>query len=239
MAAKGSTVPNKTEREDKSSFYASLNNFLRKNRIFFIVLIAIILAGVLVAAIWTLVDSKTSANSAKALEQVETSIQKWNAMGKGPEAQSQADTILAELDTLASKYGRRYVSQKAYVLAGRIYADREDWSNAEKKFKQAADLNADSFLASFALQEAAVAAEEQKNNETAIALWNRVIESKSASAIGLPHAYFDLGTLYEESKQYTEASVRYEKLIATYPDNDWTKLARDRIILLKSQGLLP
>ena len=239
MAVKETAVPEKAGRDDKPTFSTALNNFLRKNRVVFITLLVVVLVAILVAAIWTLVDSRISSSSAKGLEKVEESMQAWGAMAEGPESQSKADEILAELDALALKYGKRYVSQKALFLSGQIYAERSDWANAEKKYTQAADLNTDSSVAFFALQEAAVAAEEQQHNEAAIALWKRVVESKSGSTIGMPHAYFALGTLYEESKQYSEASASYDKLVSDYPDNDWTKLARDRIILLKARGLLP
>jgi len=238
MAPKESAAPNKSAREEKPTIQARLNDFLRKNRVFFIVFFVILATLILIAAVWTIVDRSVSNSAAKALENVETSISEWSKMETGSESQSKSDAILAELDAVASKFKRRYAAQKSLVLSGRIYANRDDWASAEKKFLEAADFKSDSFLASFALQEAARSAEERQDIETAISLWKRVIDSYSDSTIGLPHAYFVLGTLYEESKQYAEASARYEKLIASYPDNDWTKLARNRIILLKSQGLL-
>jgi tetratricopeptide (TPR) repeat protein len=184
------------------------------------------------------VDRKISASAARDLERLETSLEAWSSTS-GPEADAKAEELLSDLDGVASKYRGRYAGQKALVLAGRVYGSRKDWASAEKKFLEAADLKKDSILSSFALQEAARSAEERQDLETAIKLWNRVVESSSGLTVGLPTRILSWVTLYEESKQYSEASARYEKLIASYPDNDWTKLARDRIILLKSQGLLP
>lgn len=237
MASKDSAASVKT-REEKPSIHARLNDFLRKNRVVVISLFGASLLAVVAAAVWTVVDERVASRSAVALEKIEVSLGEWYAMESGPASTEKANEILSGLEAVYSKYGKRYAGQKAAVLAGRVHARNGDWTSAEKLFRQAADLDEDSILAGFALQEAAVAAEERKDIPAAIELWKRVIDSADAS-VGIPHAQFALGTLYEETKQYGEAKAQYEKLIAAYPDNDWTKLARNRIILLKSRGLLP
>ncbi len=238
MASKDSAAPIKAAREEKPSIHARLNDFLRKNRGVVLSVFAAALAAVVAAAVWTIADERIDSRSAQALEKVEVSLGEWFAMESGPASTEKANEILAELESIHSKYGKRYAGQKAAILAGRIHARNGDWVSAEKLFRQAADLDKDSLLAGFALQEAAAAAEERQDTSAAIELWKKVIDS-AGQTVGIPHAQFALGTLYEETKQYDEAKVQYEKLIAAYPDNDWTKLARNRIILLKSRGLLP
>lgn len=238
MASKESAAQDKAAREEKPSIHARLNDFLRKNRTAVLIVFAAALLAVVAAAAWTVVDDRVDTRSAQALEKVEVSLREWYEMEPGPAAAEKANEILAALDAIRSKYGKRYAGQKAAVLAGRIQARNGDWVAAEKLFLQAVDLNNGTALAGFALQEAAAAAEERGDTKTAIELWTRVVESAGVSA-GIPHAHFVLGTLYEESKQYDQAKAQYEKLTAAFPENDWTKLARNRIILLKSQGLLP
>lgn len=228
----------KAARVETPSIHARLNDFLRRNRTAVISVFAAALVAVVAAAAWTILDERTATRSAQALETVEVSLREWFEMEPGPAAVEKSKEILAALDSIRSKYGKRYAAQKAVVLAGRIQARNGDWAAAEKLFRQASELNPASLLAGYALQEAAVAAEERRDTQAAIELWTKVIET-AGSAVGIPHAYFTLGTLYEETKQYDQAKVQYEKLTAAYPDNDWTKLARNRIILLKSQGLLP
>jgi len=238
MASKEAAAPNKAAREEKPSIHSYLNDFLRKNRIAVISVFTAGLLAVLATAAWTILDQRAASRSAQALEKVEVSLREWYAMDQGPAATEKANEILAALDSIRSKYGKRYAAQKAVVLAGRIKARNGDWAAAENLFRQASELNPAGFLAGYALQEAAVAAEERRDNQTAIDLWTRVIETAGGS-VGIPHAHFALGSLYEETKQYDQAKAQYEKLTAAYPDNDWTKLARNRIIHLKSQGLLP
>ncbi len=237
MASKAPVPRENTAREEKPTFHAVLNEFLRRNRVFFLVLFSAILAVLLAAAVWTVVDGRISAAATEAMEKAEASIREWTALEESPESRSKSDEILAELDAISSRFGKRYAAQKALMLAGRFYAEREDWASAERKFLEAAERKTDSFLAPFALQEAARAAEE-RDIETAVSLWKRFLENYPDS-VGAPHALFVLGTLYEESKQFKEAADQYEKLASGHPDNDWTKLGRNRIILLKSQGLLP
>lgn len=234
---KARAAQDKAAREEKPSVHSRLNDFLRRNRAAVISVFAAGLLAVVVAAVWTITDERIAARSARALEAAEASLQEWYGMEPGPAATEKANEILAALDSIRSKYGRRYAAQKAVVLAGRVQARNGDWAAAERLFREAADLRKDSLLAGFALQEAAAAAEERRDTQAAIELWTRVIDT--AGAVGIPHAHFALGSLYEETKQYGQAREQYEKLAAAYPENDWTKLSRNRIILLKSQGLLP
>ncbi len=238
MASKENPAQDKSVREEKPSIQSRLNDFLRKNRAAVIALFAAVLLVVAAAAVWTIVGERIDSRAAQALEKAEASLQEWYGMEQGPAATEKANEILAALDSIRSKYGKRYAAQKALVLAGRVRARNGDWTEAETLFRQAADLKKDSLLAGFALQEAAVAAEERGDPQAAIELWTRVA-GLPGFAVGVPHAHFALGSLYEEAKQYDKAKAEYDKLTASFPDNDWTKLARNRIILLKSQGLLP
>ena len=238
MASKETTAQDKVAREEKPSIHSRLNNFLRKYRGTVVAVFAASILAVVVAAVWTIVGERIDSRSAQALEKVEASLQEWYGMDQGPEATEKANEILAALDSIRSKYGKRYAAQKAVVLAGRTQARNGNWAEAEKLFRQAADMKKNSLLAGVALQEAAVAAEEHGDAQAAIELWTRVLGTE-ALAVGIPHAHFALGSLYEEAKQFDKAKAEYDKLTSEFPDNDWTKLARNRIILLKSQGLLP
>ncbi|MDP3129896.1 MAG: tetratricopeptide repeat protein, partial [Bacillota bacterium] len=88
-----------------------------------------------------------------------------------------------------------------------------------------------------ALQEAAVAAEERGSPETAKSLYERFLKEYPNAVAGIPHAHFALGRLAEDTKEYVAAISSYEKIVATYPDSDWTKIAKDRILFINSRGL--
>ena len=89
------------------------------------------------------------------------------------------------------------------------------------------------YLAPIALQNAAVAAEERGAPDAAIAHYQAVVEKYTGKTVGIPHALFSIGRLSEASKDYAAAIASYEKLLSLYADDDWTKLAKDRIIILK------
>ncbi|HSV57205.1 MAG TPA: tetratricopeptide repeat protein [Magnetospirillaceae bacterium] len=238
MASRDPSTADKAGRDAKPSLQAALNDFLRKYRLVILTVFAVALTALAAVTVWTLVEEGMNTRSARALEKAELSLREWREMEDGPAARERAAEVLSELRSVAERYRRRYAGQKALVLAGRIQAGLGDWEAAENTFREAADARKDSHLTVFALAEAAVAAEERRDFAAAIELWTRVTASKGLP-VGIPHAYFVLGTLYEETQQFEQARASYEKLIAEHPQSDWTKLARSRIIHLKSQGLLP
>jgi tetratricopeptide (TPR) repeat protein len=146
-------------------------------------------------------------------------------------------SILASVEEIAKKWPRLFAGQRARTVAARVYESKSDWASAEREWIAAADALPSSYMAPLALQNAAAAAEEQDADSRAIDYYKRLIANYDSAAIGIVHAYFALGRLYENSRDYASAVENYKKIVSTWPDDDWTKLATDRIIALKSRGL--
>jgi tetratricopeptide (TPR) repeat protein len=123
------------------------------------------------------------------------------------------------------------------MYKAKIEESSKNWASAEKDWLAIAAAAPDSYLAPVALQGAAVAAEELSANDRAIAAYKKLIDKYGKASIGIPHAHFALGRMAEEAKDYASSLASYQKIVATWPDSDWTKLATDRIIFLKSHGL--
>jgi tetratricopeptide (TPR) repeat protein len=226
----------KAQENDKKSISQAISDFLRKYRVIFLALLGAIVAAVLVIAIWTWIHSATLKASTARLEKVEDDM---TALSSEQDATKKAElekSIAAGLDEIIAKWPRQFAGVRARVLKARKAAEAKDWAAAEKDWLAAADASGKGYLAPVALEGAAVAAEERGAPEKAAEYYKRLVDNFPKAA-GAAHAYFSLGRLAEDSKDYTSAIGHYEKVVATYPDDDWTKLAKDRILSLKSRGL--
>ncbi|MDR1352047.1 MAG: tetratricopeptide repeat protein [Treponema sp.] len=147
------------------------------------------------------------------------------------ESEEAVQALLADLDALAAKSGG-FASAHSYSLIAGIHADRKNWAEAEKAWILAAQKGAGGYLAPVSWFNAAVAAEEAGDVESAIAHYNEAV-AFADSFPSASKAQFAIGRL-EEGRGDREAALEaYRALIEKWPlDTIWAGLANTRIIAL-------
>jgi tetratricopeptide (TPR) repeat protein len=228
----------KAQAEEKKRLAHHVSDFLRKYRVVLLGVLAAVVLAIIAIAVWTAVNSAGLKASTAAIEKVEDELQAWQAEQDTAKKAELEKGLTASLDSVIAKWPRRLAGQRALAFKAKIAEERKDWAAAEKEWLAAVDALPDSYLAAVALQGAAAAADERGAPEKAAEHYKRLLAKYAKSAVGIPHAHFALGRLAEESKDYAAALTSYEKVVTAYPDDDWTKLAKDRIISLKSRGLV-
>jgi len=233
-----SSTRSKAGRENETkSFYASFSDFLRKYRFAFIgAFAALVIAAAAIAIFSEAADSAAEASTARAEKLIEDYTSYLSESDEAKKSALEAE-IAATAKEITEKWPRLFAAQRARTISARIFESKKDWASAEQEWLAAAAAVPASYLAPLALHNAAAAAEEQLSIERAIGHYKTVIEKYGESDIGLPHAYFSVARLSEGMKDYAAAMENYQKIVSSWPDSDWTKLSRDRIIALKSRGL--
>ena len=227
----------KAANAEKKTPYVILSDFLRKYRLAVIGLFGAAVLAVIVVAVVTAISESQIAASAAVSEKLDTDYATYEAESDQAKKADLEKSFIAEADSAIKAWPRRFASLRAYSYEAKIAAAKSDWATAEKDWLAIETSAPASFLAPVALQQAAVAAEEGGAPDRALADYKRFVDKYAKTSIGLPHAYFAIGRLSEATKDYASALAAYQKIDATWPDSDWTKLAMDRIIFLKSQGL--
>lgn len=220
---------------DKEKFSDRLNDFLRANRKALIILGIVVIALVVFVGAYSIVAQDRLNRSTVALERLEAQFDAWTSSSEA-DRPGKGDSILAEADALRKSYPKSYAAQRAAVVKARILFERKDYAGAEAAFTLIADEAPASHLAPVALSNAASMAEERGDSEAALSYLTRA-DAKYPSAPGSARVVFSIGRVHEGMKQYDKALEAYNRLVARGDDDDWTKLARDRIIFLRSTGL--
>lgn len=228
----------KTRLTEKKSLSLKISDFIRSNRsLLFVVLIAVLLF-VIGVALWSILSNLRSQAATAQVELIENSLSSYETESDLTKKSDLEKGILAAIDKLAKDYPKSYSARRAFAIKARIAEEKKDWAAAELAWVSAADSSSEDFLVPIALQGAAIAAEERGANDKAIGYYKRLVDKYASKTVGIPHAYFALGRMAEETKDYPSALAYYEKILSGYPDEDWTKLAKDRIIFMKSKGLV-
>ncbi len=225
------------EGAEEQSFAQKLADFIRAKRGIFLGLLAAVIVIVAAVAVFSIVSNAQAEASTTRVEALADDIATWSAEADSAKKAELETKILAGLTEVNAKWPRSFAAARALSLRARLFEEKKDWAASEKDWAEIASRFPKTFLAPIALQNAAIAAEERGANEAAAGYYKRVVDGYAGKTVGVPHAWFSLGRLAEGSKDYTAAIAHYEKLVASFPDDDWTKLAKDRILFLKSRGL--
>jgi TolA-binding protein len=84
---------------------------------------------------------------------------------------------------------------------------------------------------------AAVAYEQAGDLEQGITTYRELSEKYPKNFL-VPHALFAMGRLYEADEDFQSAFEVYDRLEDEFPQSNWTKMGRNRIIDLKVKGLI-
>ena len=198
--------------------------------------IVIILGGVCAIVATALIASAVTTRAAKkASMETETMISEWTDLrDKNPEDMAtKEDALVERLEKQAAANGRTYSAFRAYTTLGEINALRKDWEKALDFYQKAGNALPDAYSAGIAYFNAAACADELQQYDKALELYTLSAASDDFSL--KPRALFNIGRLEESLSHSDKALEAYTRLTDLYPDNDWTLLAKSRIIALSIQ----
>ncbi|WP_018525256.1 tetratricopeptide repeat protein [Alkalispirochaeta alkalica] len=171
----------------------------------------------------------------QAARQAEEISESWLSWQNEQDDQSETD-IREAIETLLAAHPRSYGALRALHILMLLEWEMEQFEEAEAAGLRLAEAFPRSHLTGAALATAAAAAEEQGDPARAREILSRIARGEGSPTAEEPRALFNLGRLAEELQDYDEALEYYNRLAGDHPESNWTKLARNRIIWLTSQG---
>lgn len=218
------------------SFSDRIVNFIQRNRkILAGILIVIFVALVGVGIGYTVLENSKKANIVKVAD-FERSYEEVRILQESSEKEEKINTLIKDLEKFAEQHTwwSKYSGARAYMLLATIYVDRKEWPEAEKAWLKVATISPSSYLAPVALYNAATAAEERGDYLKALELYTRCAKEYEKTFPLMPRVYFSIGRIQESQKNNSEALAAYEQLVEKWPNDNWTKLARSRILMLST-----
>lgn len=215
------------------SFARRLNDAIVSRKGVLIAIGALIIVAVVGIGVASAVGEGAAKKATAALEKLEADYEAFSALEPDKRAAA-LEALAASADALSG--GKSYAAQRALAIKAQAYGDAENPAEAEKAYADLAARFPDSHMAPVALLNAAAMAEDAGNADAALKHLESA-EKLYPDAPGIGRATLSIGRLHESAKRYDKALEAYGRLVAGGEDSDWTKLARDRIIVLKSQGL--
>lgn len=207
-----------------------VNNFLEKNRkIFIAILIAVIvcLIGFIVAVS---MSAKQKEKNIARIDEISFVLTDGSASLEEGELDARRNDALEKLQPLAKKGG--IAGARANLLCAELSYQQNDYENALNYWKNAALKSKKSYIAPLAYYQIAVCYEQLNKLEEAAENYKLASDSKEFALV--PHAKFSYARVLETLGKIDEAIDVYAQLNDDYPTDDWARLAKTRIILLRT-----
>jgi len=219
----------------RTKLRVEVSNFLQRHRtlLLWLVIAAVVVVGGL--AIWTQVDAGTKTAFATQIEKSQTDYAAWQSESDVAKKATLGKTLEADLAEIQKNAPVGYGLSKAWFLEGTYLANQKKWPEAAKAFRTVFEKDATSYLAPIALVNSGVSHEESGDVAAALVAYTEFEKNFSADAVLAPQVFFTEGRLLESQGKTAEAVTAYKKLLAKFPEAGWTKLGRDRILLLSQE----
>jgi len=219
----------------RTKLRVEVGNFLQKYRpiLLGLVIFAVVIIGGL--AIWTQVDSGTKVAFAAQIEKSQTDYATWQAESDVSKKVALAKTLETDLQEIQKNAPVGYGYSKAWFLMGNYLAFQKKWPEASKAFHTVYENDSGSYLAPIALVNSGVSLEESGDDAGALVAYADFEKSFSTDSVLAPQVFFTQGRILEKLGKVADAIAAYKKLLSKYPESGWTKLGRDRILLLSQE----
>jgi tetratricopeptide (TPR) repeat protein len=225
MSQTADSVPARTKLK------VALGNLLQKYRGVLLVTIAVLLVVVAAVAIWTQIDAASKNAFAVKIEKSQTDYGTWMLEADDKKAEA-GKTLEADLADIEKSAPVGYGLAKAWFLDGNYLATQKKWPDASNAFRKAYEADPSSYLAPIALVNSAVAQEQAGSVDAALKAYAEFEKTFASDAVLAPQVFFTEGRLLESQSKTDDALAAYKKLLQKFPESNWTKLGRDRILLL-------
>lgn len=221
-----------SDKNEKMTASAKLNAVMEKNRkVLLGLLIAVIVALVAVIVV-EIVKSKTVEKNLAAIDQISYELTNASADLSEEELAKREDTALEAVQAYTGKSGIAGV--RANLLAADLSYDKKNYDAAISYWEAAAAKGKKSYTAALAYYNIASCDEELGKTEEAAEMYKKASEDKDF--VLNFHAKFSYARVLETLGKYDEAVEVYKTMNEERPADQWSNLAKTRIISLQSEG---
>lgn len=222
-------MADKAENQTSSS---KLNSFLEKKKKGLLGLLIALIVCLAAYIVISAVNNNTKEKNLAEIEEISYTLTHDSASLDESELNARRIDAIDNLAVYAKKGG--IVGARANYLCAELTYQQKKYEDAATYYEATAKKAGKTYLAPVAYYNLGVCYEQLNKLEDAAANYKLAADSKSFALV--PHAKFSYARVIEASGNKAEAITAYTELYDAYPNDNWGKLAKTRLIALKAQN---
>jgi tetratricopeptide (TPR) repeat protein len=168
---------------------------------------------------------QTEKKAAGKLEKILAELEKSREVKKTEEV---FKTLRPQFESMMADFPRKDATKAARLFFANLAFRAEDFSTALELYEQARkDYEEEPFYRNLVLKNLSTIFEQKKDYAKAINYIELVLQSPESDM--KDETLFNLARLHEKNKMHDKAAEDYRKIIAEFPDSEYTKISRTKI----------
>lgn len=216
---------------EKVTLSQKINDFLVKFKVVLIVFFVILVVALVTLITVNIVTEKRNKVAFEKIETLVADLETARAAEDKSGLMAKEDEISASLLVVAKSNKNSFAGARAYMSAADIFFTRKDWKNALENYTAAVKAAPESYVAGMCYYNAGICSDELGNADDAVNYLTKAVDNGNFPL--KPRALFSIGRIEEQRSKKEAAIAAYEKMAEKYPDDEWTLLAKSRIIALQ------
>ncbi len=209
-----------------------LAGFIEKRKTVFITILIVIVCLLIGYIVASVIIGKSKAKDLQTIDEITYTLTSESSSLEDSEIELRRQTAIEQVAAYTMKGG--IVGARANMLSADLTFQQKKYTESIEYWKNAAHKAKKTYLEPIAYFNLAVCYEELNNADAAAE--NYKIAADNADFLLKTHAKFSYGRVLESQGKYEAAAEVYKDLNDNYSDNEWSNLAKTRIIALQNAG---
>ncbi|MBP3710325.1 MAG: tetratricopeptide repeat protein [Treponema sp.] len=219
---------------EKATVGEKISGYMLRHRIPIIAASATVVIAIVVYTVAALVISKASEKNIAGIDAIEYELTHDSSLLSEAELEERRETALAALAQYLNKSG--IAGARANMLAADIAFQRNEYEDAKLYWERVVSQSKKSYLVPLAYYNIGVCCEELGDFGNAALNYGNAVGADDFLLTS--HALFSSGRAYELNDDVAKAAETYRKLEDMALNDNWTSLAKTRLIALKAKGII-
>ncbi|NLK45959.1 MAG: tetratricopeptide repeat protein [Treponema sp.] len=218
--------------KEKKTFSDSLTSFFVKFRF---VILGFIVSLIVAVVVVSVISYFTEKSVKMGLSEIDTITSEFAVLKVSESSDSaKEDELIARAQAVVDKRNPTIVTVRAQMIIAEIQYSKKNYEAARTAWLAAAEADKKSYTYGLCNYQCGIASEELKDFDNAVLYLKKASEAENFSNV--PRALFNIGRIEETRGNADKAAESYQKLVADYPSNQWSSLAKSRLITLSIEG---
>ncbi len=222
------------EKKENKTFSEKLSALLLKYRIVILSIVGLLILSAVGLGVVSAVKNSIDKKHFALLDELTYSLSQSKESLTEDMLNAKYDSIKEKIAEFTAKTTKGAPASRAFIILASIEFELKNYTESRDAWLSSVEANKKAYTSAVSWYNAAVCSEELNEMEKALEYYGLAVEAANFSV--KPHALFNMGRISSELGNYEEAKEYFQKIVDSFPSDNWADLAKSSLITLSAEG---